>query len=196
MDPATRSLDRRALLTVASAAFTVALAGCGAEDADVPIDDTNDPVDEDDGDVADEDHTGDPVDDADDADQTDDERPTPGLAPEEALETFALPDGWTIELVAAEPQIDSPVDVKWDARGRLWVVEMPDYMAHSPADEEGEGEVEDTGYAQRPIEELHGWGDEITDAEPNGAVKLLEDTDGDGRMDAVTTRGSSKTHGR
>ena len=113
MDPATRPLDRRALLTVASAAFTVALAGCGADGADVPVDDT----DNDDGDVADDDHTGDPVDDADDADHTDDERPTPGLAPEEALETFALPDGWTIELVAAEPLIDSPVDVKWDARG-------------------------------------------------------------------------------
>ncbi|WP_231188782.1 family 16 glycoside hydrolase [Haladaptatus sp. DYF46] len=114
----------------------------------------------------------------------------PAVPPEEALDTFDLPDGWTIEQVAAEPMLDSPVDIKWDAKGRMWVVEMPDYMALVPGDGRGgdpPGNYGDWGNAEMSLEELTGWGDELTNAEPNGVIKMLADTDDDGVMDEVTT---------
>jgi putative membrane-bound dehydrogenase-like protein len=49
------------------------------------------------------------------------------LDPSAALEEFRLPAGYRIELVACEPQIVDPVAMSFDSRGRLWVVEMPDY---------------------------------------------------------------------
>lgn len=54
--------------------------------------------------------------------------------PTEAEETIVAPDGWTVELVASEPLIEKPADVKWDAQGRMWVCEMRDFMEHQPAD--------------------------------------------------------------
>ena len=50
-----------------------------------------------------------------------------GLQPAQALKTFQLTDGFKIELVAAEPLVRDPVNIAFDARGRLWVVEMGDY---------------------------------------------------------------------
>jgi putative membrane-bound dehydrogenase-like protein len=78
----------------------------------------------------------------------------PATEPAEALKTFRLIDGFRIELVAAEPLVTSPVDMAFDEDGRIWVVEMNDYP-FGPA----EGNP------------------------PQGRVKVLEDTDGDGRMD-------------
>jgi hypothetical protein len=46
------------------------------------------------------------------------------LSPQEALKLFKLDDGLRIELVACEPQIESPVAMQFDPDGRLWVVEM------------------------------------------------------------------------
>lgn len=51
-------------------------------------------------------------------------RPT---APDNALNTFDLLDGFQIELVASEPLIQDPVNIAFDKEGRLWVVEMGDY---------------------------------------------------------------------
>lgn len=47
--------------------------------------------------------------------------------PTDAARTFKLQPGYRIELVAAEPLVASPVDMAFDERGRLWVVEMVDY---------------------------------------------------------------------
>src|SRR5947208_10192535 len=49
------------------------------------------------------------------------------LSPQEAQKLFKLDDGLRIELVACEPQIESPVAMAFDPQGRLWVVEMRDY---------------------------------------------------------------------
>src|SRR6476659_5897862 len=49
------------------------------------------------------------------------------LSPQEAQSRFKLDDGLRIELVACEPQIESPVAMAFDPEGRLWVVEMRDY---------------------------------------------------------------------
>jgi mono/diheme cytochrome c family protein/glucose/arabinose dehydrogenase len=85
--------------------------------------------------------------------------PAPVLSPEEEAKTFRLPAGFRVELVAAEPLVHSPVQAQFDHLGRLWVVEMNGYMP----DLEGSGEQE-----------------------PNGNIVILEDTDGDGRMDRRT----------
>lgn len=53
----------------------------------------------------------------------------PPLEPEDALKAFHLPDGFRIELVASEPLITDPVEVAFDARGRMFVAEMEDYPA-------------------------------------------------------------------
>ena len=78
----------------------------------------------------------------------------PPLSPEEALKSFRVRAGFRIELVAAEPVVVDPVHFDWSADGRLWVVEMRDY----PTGMDGRGK-------------------------PGGVVKLLEDSDGDGRFD-------------
>ena len=84
---------------------------------------------------------------------------SPALSPEDALKTFYMPPGYRIELVAAEPLIQEPVALDWDLEGRLWAVEMPGFMA----DIRGSNEHE-----------------------PIGRVVVLEDTNGDGRMDKRT----------
>src|SRR5690348_14596464 len=54
-------------------------------------------------------------------------RSKPPYSPKEALKTFRLPPGFHIELVAAEPAISDAIAMSFDERGRLWVVEMPEY---------------------------------------------------------------------
>ena len=85
--------------------------------------------------------------------------PVPFLSAEEAIRTIKLPLGFRIEPVAAEPLIEHPVAMTFDADGRAWVVEMRSYMP----DVEGGGE-----------------------SAPTGRVTMLEDLNGDGRMDRAT----------
>src|ERR1051325_4855670 len=48
--------------------------------------------------------------------------------PQQEMETFRFADSQlTIELVAAEPDVVSPVAIAWDADGRMFVAEMSDY---------------------------------------------------------------------
>lgn len=86
--------------------------------------------------------------------------PAPPLSPEEALKLLRLPPGLRAELVAAEPLVHTPVAVTWDADGRLWVCEMRGYMQDFNA---------------------------ASEQTPDGEIAVLEDTDGDGRMDRRTT---------
>jgi putative membrane-bound dehydrogenase-like protein len=51
----------------------------------------------------------------------------PPFSPEEARKTLRLEDGFNIELVAAEPDVSSPVALEFDENGRMLVVEMPGY---------------------------------------------------------------------
>ena len=81
------------------------------------------------------------------------------LSPEDALKTFYMPPGYRLELVASEPLIQEPVAIDWDVDGRLWAVEMPGFMANITGSNE---------------------------LDPIGRVVVLEDTDGDGRMDRRT----------
>jgi glucose/arabinose dehydrogenase len=72
------------------------------------------------------------------------------------MKLINLPEGFSLELVASEPQISEPVALTWDGNGRMYVVEMRGYMQS----------MDGTG-AKDPI----------------GRISLLEDTNGDGNFD-------------
>jgi putative membrane-bound dehydrogenase-like protein len=84
-----------------------------------------------------------------------DKPPGPPLAPAEAIKKMKVPQGFTVELVASEPDIVNPVAMTFDERGRIWITESLEY----PRSEPGPG---------------------------RDRVKVLEDTDGDGRADKFT----------
>ncbi len=88
-----------------------------------------------------------------------DDGPSPEKTPEEELASFEIEPGLTVQLVAAEPMVQDPVVITFDQDGRLWVVEMRGFMP----DIDGLGEKD-----------------------PIGRVSVLEDTNGDGRMDVST----------
>jgi len=47
--------------------------------------------------------------------------------PAEALAALQLPIGWKATLFAAEPDVQNPIGMAWDARGRLWIAENYTY---------------------------------------------------------------------
>ena len=53
---------------------------------------------------------------------------SPILPPEDEMKQFYLPPGFRAELVAGEPLIQDPIAIDWDADGRMWVVEYPEYV--------------------------------------------------------------------
>lgn len=75
------------------------------------------------------------------------------LSPDESKKTFQLDSQFDIEIFAAEPNIQSPVDVVFDERGNVYVVEMGDYP-----------------YDAKP-------------GNFKGRIRLLRDTNGDGKAD-------------
>lgn len=75
----------------------------------------------------------------------------------EALEKFKMAPGYKIDLFASEqefPDLEKPVQLTFDNKGRLWVAVMPTYPQWRPGD-----------------------------AKPNDKILILEDTDNDGKAD-------------
>lgn len=85
--------------------------------------------------------------------------PAPPLTPAKELKTFIVPQGFHVELVAAEPLVEDPSVAVFDEDGRLWVTEMRSYMQDAYATHE--------------------------DA-PIGRVVVLESSKGDGKYDKRT----------
>jgi putative heme-binding domain-containing protein len=52
---------------------------------------------------------------------------TEARTPAQELSGFHLPEGFVIELVASEPEINKPMNLAFDARGRLWVTSTTEY---------------------------------------------------------------------
>ena len=83
--------------------------------------------------------------------------PTEFLSGEAAIEKMKLAPGYKVSLFASEekfPDLKKPVQMSFDAKGRLWVAVTPTYPAYRPGD-----------------------------AMPNDKILILEDTDGDGKAD-------------
>ena len=49
------------------------------------------------------------------------------MAAEEAARTMRLPPGFKCQVFAAEPDVQQPIAMAWDARGRLWIAECYTY---------------------------------------------------------------------
>jgi putative heme-binding domain-containing protein len=81
--------------------------------------------------------------------------PGPALSPADAIKKMTVPPGFSVELVASEPDIVNPVAMTFDERGRIWITESLEYPRRSA----GPG---------------------------RDRIKILEDTDGDGKIDKVT----------
>ena len=65
--------------------------------------------------------------------------PTDALSPEEQKKKFNIPDGFVIELVVAEPEIGQPMNLNFDARGRLWVSSSIEYPFPAKGDVDKSG---------------------------------------------------------
>jgi putative heme-binding domain-containing protein len=59
-------------------------------------------------------------------------RPTEPLSPEQQRAVFHLPPGFEIQLVASEPDLRKPMNMQWDALGRLWLTESREYPFPAP----------------------------------------------------------------
>ncbi|SEI93137.1 putative membrane-bound dehydrogenase domain-containing protein [Cyclobacterium xiamenense] len=78
------------------------------------------------------------------------------LSPEESMKLVQVPVGFELQLFASEPDIINPMAMCWDEKGRLYVIETTDYP------------------------------NEVRKEGGNDKIKMLEDTDGDGKADKVT----------
>lgn len=84
-----------------------------------------------------------------------DRPPGPALSPAEAIQKMTVPEGFSVEVVAHEPDIMNPVAMAIDEQGRFWITESFEYPRREP----GPGK---------------------------DRIKILEDTDGDGRAEKIT----------
>ncbi|MCA9177524.1 MAG: hypothetical protein KDB14_23725 [Planctomycetales bacterium] len=60
--------------------------------------------------------------------------PGPALSPAEAIKKMTVPEGFTVEVVASEPQLINPVAMTFDEQGRIWVTESVEYPRSSPGE--------------------------------------------------------------
>lgn len=80
----------------------------------------------------------------------------PDPDPELERKTFVLPDGFEVNLFAADPMLAKPIQMNFDSKGRLWIAASEVYPQIKP-------------------------GEKVNDK-----VLILEDTDGDGKADKTT----------
>ncbi|MGI9549567.1 MAG: PVC-type heme-binding CxxCH protein, partial [Aurantibacter sp.] len=121
------------------------------------------------------------------------------LSPEDSEKHIQLPDGFEVELFAAEPNIINPIAFTWDEKGRLWVVQSQDYPHDLSNDVGGDRiticeDTDDDGRADKFINFAMQQslttgitkvkGGIIVAQAPN--MVFLQDTDGDDKMDKST----------
>jgi glucose/arabinose dehydrogenase len=133
-------------------------------------------------------------------------RPTEPRTPAEQLKTLKVPAGFAVQLVAHEPDVHKPMNLAFDAAGRLWVTTSREYPFPVPVGQAGRDRVmifEDFGAdgRARKVTEFAGGLNIPTGVYPFRTPNtegrdtwkavvwsipnlwLMEDTDGDGKAD-------------
>lgn len=106
----------------------------------------------------------------------------PPLSPEESAKCVKVPPGFHLEIVASEPLIREPSGVCWDERGRMFVCELHGFNVDGQIDIDEQNKTGELDTVVRRFfvpEHI----EKAAQAETYGTVKLLTDTNGDGRMD-------------
>ncbi len=80
-----------------------------------------------------------------------------GLSPADAVKAMTVPEGFTVKLVASEPEIHQPIAFCFDERGRMWLLECYEYPRGQPVGKKGKDRI-----------------------------LILEDTTGSGKADKIT----------
>jgi putative membrane-bound dehydrogenase-like protein len=132
------------------------------------------------------------------------------LGAAEAARAMTVPPGFSVEVVASEPNLVNPVAMAFDERGRVWVVESLEYPRRSPGpgkdrvkimeDTDGDGAMDKfTIFADGlniPSGIAVGYGGVWVANSPD--ILFLKDTDGDDKADTreviVTGFGRFDTH--
>src|SRR5438105_6314493 len=98
-------------------------------------------------------------------------------APEKAAAKLNVHPEFNLSLVASEPLIEKVVSLDWDPKGRLWVAETPEYP-NGRAINRSDSPI----YPDRAVHPDQYRGDKV-DRPARDRISVLEDTNGDGRMD-------------
>lgn len=141
--------------------------------------------------------------------------PTDALSPAEERKRFTVPDGFDVQLVASEPDIQKPMQMAFDAKGRMWVTSSYHYP-FAVANEKASDKLfvlsdfdPETGKARKvqvfasdlniPIGVLPLPDGNSCIVSSVGEIRKYTDTDGDGRSDQMEVLfkgfGARDTHG-
>ena len=115
--------------------------------------------------------------------------------PAESQKSFRVREGFEVQLVASEPQVQDPVAFSWSTDGKLWVAEMGDYpsgidgkpggVVRWLVDTDGNGQYEKSTVFLDDLNFPNGvlaWGKGVLiSAAPD--ILYAEDTTGNGRAD-------------
>ncbi|HMC27126.1 MAG TPA: PVC-type heme-binding CxxCH protein, partial [Verrucomicrobiae bacterium] len=95
-------------------------------------------------------------------------------APEKAAVKLEVHPDFNISLVASEPLINKPINIDWDAQGRMWVAETPEYP---------NGRKQPNVELWKDSGSLVRTPDAVANRPARDRISILIDTDGDGRAD-------------
>ena len=84
-------------------------------------------------------------------------RTTEPVSPADQQASFSVPAGFSVELIASEPDVAKPMNLAFDKKGRLWVSSSLEYPFAAAADQT-----------------------------PRDTIRIMEDHDGDGKADKLT----------
>lgn len=140
--------------------------------------------------------------------------PTEAKTPDDERKSFRVPAGFEVQLVASEPGIQKPMQIAFDAKGRLWVTTSHHYPFPAEAGQAKDrlyvlSDFDATGRAKRievfddqlniPIGILPLPDCRSAIVSSVGQILKLTDTDGDGKADRrevlFTGFGTRDTHG-
>ena len=127
-------------------------------------------------------------------------RGTEARTPDQERTGFHLPPGFEIQLVASEPAIGKPLNLAFDAKGRLWVTTTREYPFPVKGDAKGRdnivvlGDFGEDGHARSTTVFADGLNIPIgLYPYKNGVIahsipdiSFFEDSDGDGKADKRT----------